>query len=108
MAKNYLAEAEARELNRLTTILLDIFEDQAEVGRLTLMSQATQLFDSQLKTLGRGLLQSGGSVSTAAGKKHAEREYEKFKAQQRRLRHEQADKAIAAIKADQKSLRGKK
>ena len=33
VSKNYLAEAEIRELNRLTTILLDIFEDQADLGR---------------------------------------------------------------------------
>jgi hypothetical protein len=34
-AKNYLAPLELKELNRLTTILLDIFEDQLDVGRLT-------------------------------------------------------------------------
>ncbi|WP_244423475.1 RhuM family protein [Nitratireductor aquibiodomus] len=31
VSKNYLAEAEIGELNRLTTILLDIFEDQAKL-----------------------------------------------------------------------------
>ncbi len=29
VSKNYLADGEIRELNRLTTILLDIFEDPA-------------------------------------------------------------------------------
>jgi hypothetical protein len=28
VSKNYLADAEIKELNRLTTILLDIFENQ--------------------------------------------------------------------------------
>jgi hypothetical protein len=34
VAKNYLAAAEIKELNRLTSILLDIFEDQLEIGKL--------------------------------------------------------------------------
>jgi hypothetical protein len=40
VAKNYLAPAEIEELNRLTTILLDIFDDQAKLGRLVTMDQA--------------------------------------------------------------------
>ncbi|WP_292898319.1 RhuM family protein [Nitratireductor sp.] len=53
VSKNYLAEAEIRELNRLTTILLDIFEDQADLGRLVVMEDATRLLDQQLEGLGR-------------------------------------------------------
>ena len=34
VAKNYLAENEIKELNRLTVILLDIFEDQLDVGKI--------------------------------------------------------------------------
>lgn len=105
ISKNYLAEAEARELNRLTTILLDIFEDQADLGRLTLMSEATEVLERQLSGLGRAVLRSGGSVSMSDATRHAEREYEKFKAKQKRLRHAQADSAIAAIKAEQKRLK---
>ncbi|MFO1080231.1 MAG: RhuM family protein [Reyranellaceae bacterium] len=37
VSKNYLSEPEIKELNRLTTILLDIFEDQLELGRLVVM-----------------------------------------------------------------------
>ncbi|PKP97851.1 MAG: DNA-binding protein [Alphaproteobacteria bacterium HGW-Alphaproteobacteria-13] len=103
-SKNYLAEGEVRELNRLTTILLDIFEDQADLGRLTLMSEAGDLLDRQLAGLGRSVLRSGGSVTMSEATRHAEREYEKFKAEQKRLRHAQADRAIVAIKATQKTL----
>lgn len=46
MSKNYLAEGEARELNRLTKILLDIFEDQADLGRLVVMADSTRLLDA--------------------------------------------------------------
>ncbi|WP_234901833.1 RhuM family protein [Agrobacterium rubi] len=40
VSKNYLAESEVKELNRLTTILLDIFEDQLDIGRLVVMQDA--------------------------------------------------------------------
>jgi len=104
-SKNYLAEMETRELNRLTTILLDIFEDQADLGRLTLMSEANALLERQLSGLGRVVLRSGGSVSMNEATAHAEREYEKYKAAQKRLRHEQADRDIAALKTAEDSLR---
>ncbi|WP_409574802.1 RhuM family protein [Sphingopyxis sp. PET50] len=103
-SKNYLAEREIRELNRLTTILLDIFEDQMDIGRLTLMSDAATLLDAQLSNLGRAVLRSGGSVSMAEAIQHVEREYATFKAAQKRLRHERADRDIAEIKAAQKKL----
>lgn len=91
-SKNYLAEAEVKELNRLTTILLDIFEDQMDMGRLTLMSEASLLLDAQLKQLGRIVLRDGGRVAMTSAKMHAE-----------------ADRAIAEIKAGVKSIRrGKK
>lgn len=107
-SKNYLAEAEIRELNRLTTILLDIFEDQVDLGRLRLMSEAEILLDQQLKGLGRSVLKSGGRVSMKDAKRFAESEYEKFRTAQKELRHEQADKAIAAVKAEQKAIKNRK
>ncbi|GAA3786974.1 RhuM family protein [Qipengyuania pelagi] len=104
VSKNYLGESEVRELNRLTVILLDIFEDQMDLGRLHTMREASSLLDSQLFSLGRNLLRSGGRVKMTEAKRHAEREYGKFKAEQKRLRHEEADAAIAEIKAAQKAL----
>lgn len=103
-SKNYLAEGEIKELNRLTTILLDIFEDQMDMGRLSMMTEASEILDRQLGGLGRVVLRSGGRVSMTEATRHAEREYEKFKAAQKRLRHEQADRDIAEIKATQKAL----
>lgn len=104
ISKNYLAESEVKELNRLTTILLDIFEDQIDIGRLALMTEASELLDRQLANLGRVVLRSGGSVAMTDATRHAEREYGKFKAAQKRLRHEQADRDIAEIRAAQKIL----
>ncbi|MES2290117.1 MAG: RhuM family protein [Pseudomonadota bacterium] len=103
-SKNYLAPAEIKELNRLTTILLDIFEDQMDVGRLKLMSEASTLLDGQLSSLGRSVLRTGGRVSMVDAKRHAEREYGKWKDKQKSLRHAEADRSIAEIKQAQKAL----
>jgi hypothetical protein len=103
-SKNYLAEAEIKELNRLTTILLDIFEDQVDLGRLKLMHEMTDMLDKQLASLGRVVLRDGGRVKMTSAKDHAERQYAKFKAQQKQIRQEQADRTISEIKASQKAL----
>lgn len=92
----------------MTTILLDIFEDQMDIGRLKLMSEASELLDQQLKGLGRSVLRSGGRVSMVDATAFAEREYGKFKAIQKQIRHEEADRAIAEVKAAQKALSGRK
>lgn len=107
VSKNYLAEAEVKELNRLTTILLDIFEDQLDLGRLTTMAEASSILDNQLTQLGRQVLRSGGRVSTTTAKNHAEHEYEKFKAKLIAQRHAEADRAIEEIKRTRDRLPGK-
>jgi hypothetical protein len=104
-SKNYLGQPEIKELNRLTTILLDIFEDQLDIGRLKTMTEATQLLDKQLKDLGRAVLRSGGRVSMKDAKKYAERQYELYKEALKKQRHEDADKAISEIKTALKNLR---
>lgn len=107
-SKNFLADGEVKELNRLTTILLDIFEDQLDIGQLTTMIEAEKLLDRQLQQLNRVVLRYGGKVKMATAKAFAEREYGKFKEKQKAIRHQDADKAIAEIKVAQKRLpRGK-
>ncbi|MCC5779847.1 virulence RhuM family protein [Nitratireductor sp. B36] len=104
VSKNYLAEAEISELNRLTTILLDIFDDQAKLGRLVVMEDATRLLDQQLANLGRAVLRSGGSVSAEGAKDHARAELERFSKQQKIERHKKADEHIAALVREAKQL----
>jgi len=108
ISKNYLAEPEIRELNRLTTILLDIFEDQADLGRLIVMNDATSLLERQLAGLGRAVLHHGGSVSASAAKHHAESEYAKFDAVRKAQRHQEADQNIAELARQAKALSHKK
>ncbi|MBX3575235.1 MAG: virulence RhuM family protein [Mesorhizobium sp.] len=104
VSKNYLAEGEVRELNRLTTILLDIFEDQADLGRLVVMADATRLLEEQLRGLGRTVLRGGGTVDRCAAVEHAEREYETFNAARKQAAHDEADARIAALAKEAKGL----
>lgn len=103
-AKNYLAAAEIRELNRLTSILLDIFEDQLDLGRLVMMEDAQQLLDRQLAQLGRAVLRGGGSVGAAEAKAHAEAQYRAFDTQRRSERRQEADAGIAELAAAARRL----
>lgn len=104
VSKNYLTEAEIKELNRLTTILLDIFEDQLELGRLILMADAQALLDRQLQQLGRTVLRGGGSVAAEAARQHVEREYEAFDRTRKIARQREAEETIAALTKEAKSL----
>jgi hypothetical protein len=104
VAKNYLAGGELEELNRLTTILLDIFDDQLRIGKLTLMSEAEALLDKQLKNLSRAVLTHGGSVSADAAKAHAKAEYKKFDDQRRALRAETRQTELAELKSASAAL----
>jgi len=98
VAKNYLAPAELKELNRLTDILLGIFEDQLDIGRLVLMEQASQLLDQQLANLNRVVLKHGGGVRHDDAEASAKTEYRQFDQQRRLDRQENADRQLAALK----------
>lgn len=104
VSKNYLAEREVKELNRLTTILLDIFEDQLDLGRLIVMQDAQTLLDQQLNQLGRTVLRHGGSVKAADAKRIAEGQYEKFDRSRKLERQKDADRLIADLASEAKKL----
>lgn len=104
VSKNYLTDTEIRELNRLTSILLDIFEDQLDIGRLVLMEEARQLLDRQLQNLGRTVLRGGGSVGADRAKARAEAQYEKFDRRRKLDRRREADAHIAELAAEAKRL----
>jgi hypothetical protein len=102
--KNYLAPREVDELNRLTSILLDIFEDQLDIGRLTLMSAAASLLDEQLKGLGRAVLDRVGPPTKTAADERAKEQYRIFNEQRRLKEAERYDGEIAALKSEAKKL----
>jgi len=103
-SKNYMSDSELRELNRLTTILLDIFEDQLDLGRLVVIGDAERLLDQQLSNLGRALLRHGGSVSASHARRKAETEYSRFAEDRKMERHAEADRGISALARQAKSL----
>ncbi|GAW42110.1 hypothetical protein SH203_02524 [Brevundimonas sp. SH203] len=98
VAKNFLAPSEVRELNRLTDLLLTIFEDQLETGRLTTMGEATRLLDAQLQGLGRVVLSNGGRVSKEDADRHAKAAYKAFDTQRRTLEKARVDQEYAELR----------
>lgn len=104
VAKNYLAPREIHELNRLTSILLDIFEDQLDMGRLTTMAKATELLDSQLKGLGRQVLRHGGHVASEDAERQAKAAYKTYDTERRLERTRQANEELAALREADKRL----
>ena len=104
VSKNYLAEGELREFNRLTVILLDIFEDQLDLGKINTMSEIETLLSQQLKFLNRQMLRGGGSVKTSTAKAHALEQYKVFSAKRKAIRHADADAALASLRAQEKLL----
>ena len=104
VSKNYLGESEIKELNRLTTILLDIFEDQLDIGRIIIMQDAQNLLDRQLLHLGRTVLRAGGAVKAATAKRIAEGQYEKFDQRRKLERQREADERIAVFASEAKKL----
>lgn len=104
VSKNYLTDAEIKELNRLTTILLDIFEDQLDIGRLVVMADAKKLLDQQLRSLNRAVLMGGGHVKMTDAKKLAERQYEIYNANRKAERQKDADRVISELKQADKAL----
>lgn len=103
-SKNYLADGELRELNRLTTILLDVFEDQLAIGRIVVMDEAAALLDRQLAGLGRAILRGGGSVSAQDARRRAEAQYDKFAEARKLERAREADEHIVELARQAKEL----
>jgi len=104
IAKNYLTETEIKELNRLTTILLDIFEDQLDMRRLIVMQDASDLLEKQLTSLNRAVLRKGGTVSADKARKKAQIEYDRFDRQRAADRRREADANIAKLTKEIKAL----
>ena len=77
-AKNYLGEAEIRDLNRFTNMLLDYFEQETDLQRVVTTSDARAATDRFIRNNDRNLLQGAGSISKQAADAHCEAEYDKF------------------------------
>ena len=101
---SFLTEAEFRELNGVTVILLDVFSDQADMGKLTSMKEAETLFDNQLRLLNRSILTHGGNVSSDKAEAHAKAEYKMFDGKRKAERLGIEVQAYLELKAQGKAL----
>ncbi len=83
VAKNYLAEAEITELNRIVTMWLDYAEDQATRRKEVFLKDWAEKLDAFLSFNERQVLAGSGKVSHKQAVAHAQSEYEQFAAQRR-------------------------
>jgi len=104
VSKNYLAEREIAELNRLTSLLLDIFEDQLDIGRLVTMADARSQMDSSLMHMNRQLLRDGGRVRRDQAEAKATGEYERFDQARRLARKVASEAELAQLKTADRAL----
>ena len=113
ISKNYLTEAEVRELNRLTTMFLDFAQDRAERRKQTLMAEWIDQTDRFLTFNERDVLTGKGNMSHEAMESIVGKRYATFDAQRReaeRLTAEQDDAAetLKVIEGVSKRIRKRK
>ena len=85
VAKNYLSEPEITELNRLVSMYLDYAEDQARRRRPMHMADWVERLDAFLEFNERDILTHAGGVSHELAVEHAERQFEVYDSERRRL-----------------------
>jgi len=85
VAKNYLAEQEIGELNRVVSMYLDYAEDQARRKRPMHMTKWVEKLDAFLRFNERNVLTHAGRVSHELAEEHAHVEFSKYEKQRRKL-----------------------
>ena len=75
IAKNYLGPIEIEDLNRLTSMVLDFFEDQTKRDFLVSMDDADKKLGEILAVNKRHMLHGAGRVSRAKADEHAHGQY---------------------------------
>lgn len=91
IAKNYLAETEVSELNRIVTMWLDFAEDQATRRKQVFMQDWVDKLDDFLRFNDRAILNNAGHVSKKQAEAKAALEYDKFSETRRGLKDKQAE-----------------
>jgi len=102
IAKNYLTEDELSELNSIAGLYLDYAERQARNRQPMHMTEWVKKLDAFLQFNEENILTHAGKVSHELAIEHAEREFEKYETERRRLEAERPtsdfDKAVEQIK----------
>jgi len=97
VAKNYLSEAELKDLGLLVNAYLDLAERRARQRAPMTMEDWAKHLDLILQADGNALLQNAGKISAEIAKRHAEGEYEKYRVIQDRLFMSDFDKEIRVL-----------
>ena len=113
VAKNYLAENEMAQLQRLVSAYLDVAEDMAlRKIPMTMQDWETRL-NRFIAATDREILQDAGKVTSEIAQAHAESEFEKYRVVQDRLFESDFDRAVKQLPeknphTETRGTRGKK
>jgi len=102
IAKNYLAEFEMAQLQRIVSAYLDMAELQAMRKIPMTMQDWEDRLSGFLKLWDRDVLQDAGKVSAEIAKAHAESEFEKYRIVQDRLFESDFDRMLRQIESGDK------
>ncbi|MHB8920346.1 MAG: virulence RhuM family protein [Halothiobacillus sp.] len=102
VAKNYLAENEMAQLQRLVSAYLDVAEDMALRQIPVTMQDWEARLNRFIEATDREVLQDAGKVTAEIAKAHAESEFEKYRIVQDRLFESDFDRVIKQIEAEHK------
>ena len=103
IAKNYLADFELAQMQRIVSAYLDMAELQAMRRIPMTMADWEERLGGFLKLWDREILQDAGKVTAELAKAHAESEFEKYRIVQDRLFESDFDRVIKLIEAGSKS-----
>ncbi len=113
IAKNYLAEAEIKELNLIVTMFLDTADLRASRRQVIYLAEWEGVLDTFLKSNELPLLRSAGSVSAQAAEKVAHERYAAFDAKRKEAERETAAKVdeleeLKCVADTAKAIKGKR
>lgn len=100
VAKNYLTENEAAQLQRLVSAYLDLAEDMALRQIPMTMADWEERLNRFLAATDREVLQDAGKVSAEIAKTHALSEFEKYRVVQDRLYESDFDRMLKQLGPD--------
>lgn len=104
IAKNYLTEAELKQLNLLVEQYLAFAESQALAMRPMYMKDWIVKLDDILQLNERNILHDAGKVTKKLADEIAEKEYGKYKEKQRLI---ESEESLKELENDIKLLKGK-
>lgn len=93
IAKNFFGEAEIRDLNRFTIMLLDYFEQQVDLQRLVSMDDAKHNLDKFIRNNERNLLSSAGSASKQQADAHCKEQFALYQNEMRAIANDRPDES---------------